>query len=84
MVSLVPQAERYSDWWDHSEDTTLNGYTRAANGQDDGVGEHSQQDHMLVSAGPWDRVKRVRIDHGHNPDVSNHWPVVAEMHQSCS
>ena len=84
LVSLVPRAERYSDWWDHSEDTTANGFERAANGQDDGVGEHSQLDHMLVSAGLRARVKRVWIDHGHDPaDVSDHWPVMAELRRSC-
>ena len=65
LVAKVPKNQRYSDWWDHAP----------KNGKDDGIGEHSELDHFLVSKGLKARVGKVWIDHTHNPaDVSDHWP----------
>ena len=70
LISMIPEDQRYSDWWDHAP----------ADGGDNGVGEHSQLDHLLVTPGLRSRVQRVWIDHGHNPaDVSDHWPLMAEL-----
>lgn len=67
MISLVNQQQRYSDWWDHAP----------TDGRDNGVVEHSQLDHLLVSDGLRALVSRVWIDHTHNPaTVSDHWPLV--------
>ena len=74
VVGQVPLAERYSDWWDHDTDSS------AKNNIDDGTAEHSELDHMLLTAGLRDRVTRVWIDHGHNPaDVSDHWPLMVQL-----
>jgi endonuclease/exonuclease/phosphatase family metal-dependent hydrolase len=52
------------------------------NGKDDGIGEHSELDHFLVTKDLLSRVRKVWIDHTHNPaDVSDHWPIMAEFHR---
>ena len=68
VISMVPQAERYTDWWDHAP----------ADGIDGGTAEHSSLDHMLVSTPLYAALSAVHIDHTHQPmDVSDHWPIIA-------
>ena len=44
------------------------------------TGKLSQIDHILATRGIKDRVRRVWIDHSHNPDiVSDHWPIFFEF-----
>jgi hypothetical protein len=70
VAEALPVAERYTDWWDHAP----------ADGVDQGVGEHSSLDHMLVSTALFEQLHSVRIDHSTRPmDYSDHWPLVARF-----
>ena len=68
VVQRMPQAQRYTDWWDHAP----------ADGVEQGATEHSSLDHMLVSTALFERLVSVRIDHTTAPmDYSDHWPIIA-------
>ena len=68
VAAKLPRAERYTNWWDHAP----------RNGVDDGVGEHSSLDHMLVSPPLYRAMLSVRVDHSLPPqDYSDHWPLLA-------
>jgi len=70
--SWVPQAQRYSSWYD------ING-----NCKDDGVKEHSLIDHMLVSSILFSTLSSVEAAHGYpgvcNSLYSDHYPIIAEF-----
>ena len=68
VVQRMPQAQRYTDWWDHAP----------TDGVEQGATEHSSLDHMLVSTALFERLVSVRIDHTTAPmDYSDHWPIIA-------
>jgi endonuclease/exonuclease/phosphatase family metal-dependent hydrolase len=63
VVQRMPQAQRYTDWWDHAP----------ADGVEQGATEHSSLDHMLVSTALFERLVSVRIDQTPAPmDYSDH------------
>jgi len=71
VANLVPQPERYSDWYDRDEDC-----------KDRGGNEHSLIDHVLLSPRLFARAT-ARIDHSYEQTCaciySDHWPVVVTM-----
>ena len=74
----VPKAERYTSVYD-MDDSMLAGPPAAVVDRRSS-GKLSQIDHILATRGIKDRVRRVWIDHEHNPDlVSDHWPVFVEL-----
>lgn len=69
VMALVPQAERYTGWWDRDGDD-----------RDDGVagGEFTAIDHVLVPPELWDLITDVTFDHEVRAEarLSDHWPIV--------
>ena len=73
VAERLPREARYTDWWDHAP----------ADGVDQGLGEHSSLDHMLVSSALFARLASVQIDHTTAPmDYSDHWPLIATFNLS--
>jgi endonuclease/exonuclease/phosphatase family metal-dependent hydrolase len=69
VCAMLPQEERYSDWYDRDGD-----------GVDDGKLEHSQIDFILVSRGLAERIAFVTIAHTTPAGaVSDHWPIVLDL-----
>jgi exonuclease III len=70
---LIPQQLRYSCWHDANKDC-----------MDNGDGEHTMIDHILVSQGLFDGIKQVLPYHKYNMQcgeqrASDHWPVVVDI-----
>ena len=84
IVELVPQPERYSEWWDQN-----------GNCVDDGVNpvessnEYSMLDHMLLSDGLWDSIipGTAKVHRGWQHGMcladgglySDHWPLLVDL-----
>ena len=68
-MALLPVEERYTNWWDHAP----------KDGIDQGITEHSQLDHILMTPRLYRAVTRAWIDHTHVASaVSDHWPFAVE------
>lgn len=71
VMQHLPQSERYTAWYDRGGDN---------DGEYDGPEETSQIDHILMTKGLFNRIRRVWIDHEPNPEViSDHWPLFVEL-----
>jgi len=71
VMHFLPQSQSYTAWWDGGGDR---------DGSYDGPQEASQIDHILMTKGLFNRIKRVWIDHEPDPEViSDHWPLFVEL-----
>jgi endonuclease/exonuclease/phosphatase family metal-dependent hydrolase len=67
--SLLPQPERYTDFWDRNND-----------GQLDPATEVSELDHFLIAPGLLNNVDSVLFDHTHDPrQHPDHYPIVVHI-----
>jgi len=71
-LEMVPDRERYTNWFDRNRDRTFQWET-----------ERSLLDHMLLSQSLRPLVEAVGIDHAHDPSrISDHWPVWVRLNLS--
>ena len=91
VVELVPQAQRFSEWWDRDGDCVdaSAGSGAAAPESPDAGSEHSLLDHVLLSAGLWPLVVpgSAAVHNDHWPAAclkdggfnSDHWPLTVDL-----
>jgi exonuclease III len=68
----VPQAERYTDWWDSDNNCNTNS-----------IHDYSMIDHILVTDKVMNKIKNVFVYHGYSEYCgkmnSDHYPVVVDL-----
>ena len=72
VAEMVPQSQRYSDWWDSDNNCNTNSQQ-----------DLSMIDHVLVTPGIQQRITNAFIYHGYKEYCgkwdSDHWPVVIDI-----
>lgn len=72
VATLIPQVERYTDWWDSDNNCNTNS-----------IRDYSMIDHVLVTEGIMDKIKDVFVYHGYSEYCgkmnSDHYPVVVDL-----
>ena len=69
-AALLPQAQRWTSWWDHLP----------KDGKDGGTAEHTSIDHLLLSNSLMAYAASAEVPHGMDPTaVSDHWPLAVTL-----